>query len=139
MNNNNNSKNFYRRLRHFEHANWLVLTYSFKSLMCHIKGDVLGDGFIRIDGLASSKSIETLPLTIISYDYCIEFAKRIRKCVLQNSADPISFSFTCSELFGIIIELDSSIEDCFYMVSETCGFDVMVNEDHSIYTITSTY
>ena len=137
--NDTKSKNFYRRLRHFERSNWYVLLYSIKSLMCWIKGDTKDMELLRVNELASSKSIDTLPMTVWSYEYCIEFAKLIRKKVLQFDAAITSFDFTSTELFGIYNHMDESVREYFRLVAENCGFNVDVNSNQTIYTITSAY
>ena len=136
---NEKCKNFYRRLRHWERANWLVLMYSFKSLMCWAYGDQKDTDFIRVAELASSKTVKDLPLSIWSYEYCIEYAKLIRKRVSQSGDFLHDFNFDSLQLFGSMHKEDSSFKDYFTLVAESCGFSVSSCKNDTLYTLTSTY
>lgn len=137
---NEKCKNFYRRLRHWERANWLVLMYSFKSLMCWASGDHKDTDFVRVAELASSKTVKDLPLSIWSYEYCIAYAKLIRKRLCLFSADSTNnFNFDSLQLFGNHHKEDSSLVNYFTLVAERCGFKVSSCNNDTIYTLTSTY
>lgn len=135
---NEKCKNFYRRLRHWERANWLVLMYSFKSLVCGMYGDHKNEHMIRVAELASSDTVKDLPLTIWSYEYCIAYAKLIRKRIFLSGDISNNFKFNSKELFGRLLKEDSSVLDYFTLVSELCGFKVC-SEKETIYTLISTY
>lgn len=136
---NENCKNFYRRLRHWERANWLVLVYSLRSLMCWASGDHKNTDLIRVAELASSETVKNLPLTIWSYEYCIAYAKLIRERLFLSDDFSSDFNFDSKELFGNLHKEDSSLVDYFTLVAEHCGFKVNSYNNDTIYTLTSTY
>ena len=136
---NEKSKNFYRRLRHWKRANWLVLVYTLKSLMCWASGDHKNTDFIRVAELASSETVKDLPLTIWSYNYCISYAKLIRKILYLSDDFSDNFIFDSQKLFGNLHKEDSSLMDYFTLVAELCGFKVNSYNNDTIYTLTSTY
>lgn len=134
---NNELKNFYRRIRHLELTNWFVLRYSFKSLMCWFKGDHKDTYFVRVAELVNSETIKDLPMTIWSYEYCIEFAKIIKKRLLDFDNFTSELTFEITQLTGLYRE-DNSIKNYFTFVAEMCGFKVVTHNDDTIYTLTST-
>lgn len=136
---NGKCKNFYRRLRHWERANWLVLMYSFKSLMCWASGDHKNTDLIRVAELASSETVKDLPLTIWSYEYCIAYAKVIRKRLCLSGDFINDFNFDSMQLFNNLHKEDSSFVDYFTLVAERCGFKVSSFNNDTVYTLTSTY
>lgn len=130
--------NFYRRLRHLLRTNLCVTRYAFKSLVCILRGDSKDLYFVRINELANSSTVKDLPLSVIEYEFCIAYAKLIRKTLIYSDDSSCKMQFETVNLFGLIEnDYTETLKNIFVFIAESCGFSVEKCCNGKIYEITS--
>lgn len=122
-------KNFFNFMRHIQLLNWKIVVYSCKELSCIAKGEKLEPRYTSsaiseyMEDLSRGKKLEPLPMGAYEYDCCVEYLKKIRKCLLKSGEDfaKLLIVFDEDNRYHMVTP---PLEDFLYKVTEEVGFKV---------------
>ena len=134
------TRNFFRRVRHFQAVSVSLIRYASKSLRCMIAGDTSIPELVRVRELTTHNMLGEVPLTVWEYEQIIEFIKLLRDKILDKNFDG-SAVLTSKDLLAFPKQSSDLLEECFVLAAEAVGFNVQKRNQKEviIYNLHSRY
>lgn len=134
------TRNFFRRVRHFQAVSTSLIRYATKSLGCMIEGDTSIPELVRVRELVTNNIVGEVPLTVWEYEQIIEFIKLLRDKILSKNFYG-SITITSTDLLAFPKQTSSLLEECFVLAADAVGFNTekLKHKEVIIYNLHSRY